>query len=92
MKTHSSPWKELSTAARRRWPAPLPAGEPPLGFHARVLARLPQTQTVSLELWWRMSLRALPVAAAIMLFCWFLLPTGDVEPDLAELVMEAALP
>lgn len=92
MKTSPSPWQHLSTAARARWPKPAPAGEVPLGFHARVLARLAPAQAVSLELWWQMSLRALPVATLIVLLCWWVLPAAEMEPDLTEVVMQEALP
>ncbi|MCX8154990.1 MAG: hypothetical protein N3J91_00840 [Verrucomicrobiae bacterium] len=92
MKTDLSPWQQLSTVARRRWPRPAPAGAPPLGFHGRVMSRLARAQTVPLELWWEMSVRALPVATVIVLLCWLILPGTDWEPDLAEVVLEEALP
>lgn len=91
MKTGQSPWQHLSTAARRRWPTPASAGEPPPGFYTRVLSRLSAAPTVSLELWWQMSVRALPVATLIVLLCWFILPVNEWEPDLTEVVMEEAL-
>lgn len=92
MKTSQSPWQHLSMAARARWPRPAPAGPPPPGFSSRVLSRVSRVQTVPLELWWQMSVRALPVATVIVVVCWLMLPGGDVEPDLMELVMEEALP
>jgi hypothetical protein len=92
MKTRPTPWQHLSAAARARWPKPAPAGPPPWGFHSRVLARVARAQTASLELWWQMSARALPLATIIVLLCWLILPATDREPDLTELVMEEAWP
>lgn len=89
---HPSPWHHLSGAARARWPQPAPPQAPPLGFHSRVLSRVARTQSVTLELWWQMSVRALPVAAAVVLLCWLVLPAMEWEADLTELVMEEALP
>lgn len=92
MKTSQTPWQHLSDAARPRWPRPAPAGPPPLGFHLRVLSRVARTRTAPLELWWQMSVRALPVATLIVLLCWLILPASDLEPDLVEVVMSEALP
>jgi hypothetical protein len=92
MKTQSNPWNHLSEAARRRVVrAPLPEAAP-YGFHNRVLARVRERQGIPMELWLRMALRALPIAAVVLVACWAVVPVSEKEPDLVDAVIQEVLP
>jgi len=72
----NNPWKRLADAARRHQPDTGAPAEMPLGFDTRVLARLRPPRRVAAELLGRLALDAVPVAAAVLVACWF-----TVRPD-----------
>lgn len=92
MNTKNHAWNNLSAAARQRPATALPPAEAPFGFHSRVLSRIRERRSIPLELWLRMALRALPVAAAVLLMCWAALPMPQAEVDLVDVVVQEVLP
>jgi hypothetical protein len=96
----NDPWIKLSGVIRRGPPERQPLDAPvPLGFCSRVLARLRPQGSPVMETWFQLSVRALPVAAAVLLVCWLSLPAPgpagpapDSEAVLVEMALAEALP
>jgi len=74
----NNPWKRLADAARRHTAGTEAPAEMPFGFDTRVLAQLRPPRQLTAELLGRLAFNAIPVAAAVLVVCWF-----TIRPDVA---------
>ena len=72
----NNPWKRLADAASRNNTGTETPAEMPFGFDTRVLTRLRPQRQLTAELLGRLAFDAIPVAAVVLVACWF-----TVRPD-----------
>lgn len=95
----NDPWKKLSDDIRaHQEPAGAQDETVPHGFCSRVLARVRPQREMTIESWFRLAVRALPLAAVVLVICWISLPAPNLstppEPDadLVEMALAEAWP
>ena len=84
MKIHD-PWKRLAEAAKRHRMVDEPLAAMPFGFDTRVLAQVRPPRRLAAELWGRLAIEAVPVAAGALLVCWL-----TIQPPTEAAVMDVA--